>query len=700
MRNILVLFLFLFFVISAFGQVRMSAEIQQIINKMSTGKELTEAEEAKLEQWSESLENQNVKSVNKTSSVNKTTTKADLSLCPPKIPLDNQTELSREKYVQLAQSLMTTYGSKTGDLLKIKQILQQSSKKSDGSDLGAAFVMTGAGSASVYAIAWSAAQEPDDILTANNLGVALKDMGEHAKAIQVLKYADKLKPNIGLILCNLGWAYREAGDYANARIMFEKALKASPEMDSPNLGLGLIEKCENNNLQAAKYLRKTLKNKYSAVGFGALKQAEAAQSNNDQKPEPLTDKKDNAESVPIPDLPIYEQIGKTSAQLQPIGEYMSKLDFRTQQLISELNSTIELIKKQQAHAQKTPDNAILFSRDFSKEIMMYSDVTELLFGENSNYAKISKDRGELMHQDHEMFTDPFIINKFDELEKYNKQLDILFKEFDACGEENVDCQKRVSVKIATVQAQSNQVLDQICKKQKSAIEVIFSDSNKSFALMNGALKEAITDYFAFTDPILENIYAPSLNKLYNIQRELQVTSRLKVMAGYAAHVAELGRGYNELKCAEPQSETPDAIDEPALPTQNKKDCPLGKDGLKAAIGVLSFELSCNQVKLSGGEGVLWSVKRDFNKHETTIWGGVGVKKEFGNNLSGEATVGAEITFGQGDAVKDVAFTSSVKAGLGGLVENEISGRFSLEGGPSVETSANMITPGLSDIMGQ
>src|SRR5690606_5391446 len=99
-------------------------------------------------------------------------------------------------------------------------------------------------SASVYAIAWSATQTPDDVLTANNLGVALKDMGEYSKAIRVLQYADRLKPDIGLILCNLGWAYREAGDNTNATLMFEKALRTAPKMSSPYLGLGLIAQCE------------------------------------------------------------------------------------------------------------------------------------------------------------------------------------------------------------------------------------------------------------------------------------------------------------------------------------------------------------------------------------------------------------------------------------------------------------------------
>ncbi|HAC72703.1 MAG TPA: hypothetical protein DCF46_03750, partial [Porphyromonadaceae bacterium] len=68
------------------------------------------------------------------------------------------------------------------------------------------------------------------------------------------------------------------------------------------------------------------------------------------------------------------------------------------------------------------------------------------------------------------------------------------------------------------------------------------------------------------------------------------------------------------------------------------------------------------------------------------------------NLTAEATMGVEVTIGQGDAVKDVAFTSSVKAGVGGLAEGEINGRFALEGGPSVDASANFTPPGISDLL--
>jgi len=194
------------------------------------------------------------------------------------------------------------------------------------------------------------------------------------------------------------------------------------------------------------------------------------------------------------------------------------------------------------------------------------------------------------------------------------------------------------------------------------------------------------------------MYSPSFNEFYNIYRELLVLQHLKLLSGYGANIADLASGYSQLKCVEPEPpKPPDELKNPALPQKDKKECPLG-DGLSGGIGALSFELSCDHVKLSGGEGILWSVKRDFNKHETTIWGGVGVKGEYGKgNVSGEATVGMEVTFGEGDVIKDVAFTSSVKAGLGGLVEGEISGRLALEGGASIDSNAGFITPEIPDL---
>jgi len=146
-----------------------------------------------------------------------------------------------------------------------------------------------------------------------------------------------------------------------------------------------------------------------------------------------------------------------------------------------------------------------------------------------------------------------------------------------------------------------------------------------------------------------------------------------------------------LGCIEPEPPAPPdaAINEAGAAKKKPEPCPLG-DGIQAGVGAFSFELTCTFVKVSGGEGILASVKRDFVKHETTLWAGVGAKAEYGHgNLTAEATVGAEITIGQ-NTVKDVGFTSSVKAGVGGLMETEISGRIALDSGASIDMNTEFL----------
>lgn len=705
MKQLLLLLVALTFAFAVCAQIQIPDDISRILEKAKSGKELSEQENTRLEQWGASMEKQ-------FDALDKQTNKKDPQAadtksnepCPEKVDVSSLSALTREKYVELARSLMTAYGPKTGDLQKLDRILEQTAKPTDGADMGAAFVMTGAGSASVYAIAWSAARSPDDLLTANNLGVALKDMGEYAKAIQVLQYANELKPNIGLVLCNLGWAYREAGDNANATRMFEKALMAAPGMSSPYLGLGLIAQCEDNHAKAVQYLRKALRQKYSTVGFAAMAKAQEATSASQQQPStprPLADEKGDTGGLEIPDLPVYENKGMMAGQEQSLKLYLTQLDAREQQLLSRLLSASERIRNQQLHASKDPDNAMVFQRDFSKELMQFSDVTMLLFGENSNYGRAAQEGSKLLENNAKRMEQhlPTVAQDQEKHLQMLEQMQVLFEEGMKCGD-NEYCQKQVEAKIKKLQYEIDLLMFKMCRMQKGDMESSFSAACKNYALVSGALKEAISDLYAFTNLIIERMYAPSLNEYYNLYREMIALSHLKIAAGFAAGIPPLANQLNGMICVEPEPPQPPVPPaDPTLPAKEKKECPLGEKGIGGGIGVLSFELSCEHVKLSGGEGILWSVKRDFNKHETSIWGGVGVKGEYGRgNATVEANVGMEVTFGQGDAVKDVAFTSSVKAGVGGLAEAEISGRFALEGGPSVDASANFTPPGLGDLM--
>jgi tetratricopeptide (TPR) repeat protein len=694
MKYLLLLFLFLSFIIGAFAQ---PDNIKRIIAKQKAGEEITEEEEAAVEKWIDEMMKQQENKA-KTGDLKtgvKSTSKPD---CPTikATPL-KVTELTRESYVALAKSLMAVFGPKSGDLPGLKSMLESSKKPTDGADMGGMFMVAGAGSACIYVTAWSAAQKPDDLLTANNLGAALKDMGDFTKALQVLKYADRLKPNIGLVLCNIGWVYREAGDYLNAKLYFDKALKAAPEMTTPYLGLGLMAKCEGNFAKAEEYLRKALADNYSAVGFAAYKQAKAAQPPKQEgdQGKPLTTEKGDAGEVEVPEMPVFEEKEKTAQQKEQVAGYMARLDSRTQQLIDEYRAAVSVVRKQAERAAKDPGNAIVFRRDYAKELMQLEDIIDVLFGNNSIYGK-AVDAGSKRLEQNGQFIEkdlPALQQHMDKTLRLQEELIKLIEEMSACGDNDI-CKAKVQEKLDKNQYEAEQEAYQMCLLNKGEMDNSYSATCKTYKEEYTAFKEAVSDYYAFTNPILEKIYSPSYNELQNLYRQLLVLTHEKAVVGIGSGLPDLAEKYSELKCVEPKPPEPPQTppQDSKLPEKKEKDCPLGK-GINQGFGAISFELDCEHVKLSGGEGVLWSVSRDFTKHETKVGVGVGAQTEYGNgNLTGEAKIMVEVTVGQGDVIKNVELTSSVKAGLGGLVEGEVTGRISLEGGPSVEANAGMITP--------
>lgn len=693
------LLLFLLFLSISLVSLAQPDEIKRIMAKEKAGEDLTETEEATMEKWFDEMDKKMEQQANSKDKQGSAKTGAKNTECPPaaKVPF-KVVDLTRESYIAMAKGLMAVYGPKSGDLPGLKKLLETAEKPTDGADMGAMFRIAGAGSASIYAASWSATQKSDDILTANNLGVALKDMGEFTKAIQVLRYADKLKPNIALIIINMGWVYREIGYPILAKQMFEKALKVAPEMTSPYLGLGLIAKCEGNTVKAEEYLRKALAENYSAVGFAAYKQAKAAQppKTSGEQQKPLTPEKGDAGEVNVPEMPVYEQMERTASQEKHVQNYLNRIDSRMQRLLDEYNSALAVVKKQQERALKDPDNSMVFKRDFAMELMQFQDVTELLFGENSNYGNAITNGGKLLEQNSAYLEKdlPAMQQHMDKVLRLQDQLLKLYEDLTACGDNEI-CQNKVKAQMDQVQYEGEQETYQMCLLQKGEMNNTFSTTIKVYKTEYNAFKEAVSDYYAYTNPILEKIYSPSFNELQNLYREMLVLTHEKAVVGMGAGLPEMAKQYNELKCVEPKPPDPPeaAPDDSKLPKKKEKDCPLGKDGIKLGIGALSFELGCDHVKLSGGEGLLWSISRDFNKHETKIGVGVGVKGDYGKgNFTVEATVMVEVTVGQGDVFKDIELTSSVKAGLGGLVEGEISGRMSLEGGPTIESNAGFTAP--------
>lgn len=673
-------------------QAQVPPEISRIMKKMQSGATITQAEQKALEDYGQKMQN---KYGNGTKSYQ---TKKPASLPGKKVTATAEIPsslpvLNRESYIKLARSLMQSSGTKSGDLPKLNELLAKTEKTTEGADYGAIFMMEGAGSASIYTCAWSAVRNPVDILTANNLAVALKNAGDYSKALQILKYANTLKPGTGLILSNTGWIYYEAGKYEKAEIEFNNALKVAPEMTSPYLGLGLIARRKGNNIKAKEYLHKALSQRYSFAGIKAYQKAQESSSSGNQTDEkPLSGERENTGDDNVPEIPVYEQPQKMAPQEQVIRNYVSGISSRLDQVTEKMESLSELIKTQQERAMQNPDNSIVYNRDFSKETMMLDDIDLLLWGESGNFgqavrksSEFTKNAQKLMEQNNDAMS-PLIERNL----QLDKILNPIYEKMIACMG-NDACEKKLAREAQPFEAEKKQINFKLCKLGKHQMEILLAGGYKSLSTLQTQLKKTVPDYYAFTNPILEKIYAPALNEFYNLRREAKILAEEKALASQALGLAEDAMKYYEFQCIEPAPPAPsDAeIEDTGTPEKKPENCPLG-DGLKGGLGTFSFELTCTYVKVSGGEGILASAKRDFVKHETTIWAGVGAKAEYGHgNLTGEATVGVEVTIGQ-NALKDVGFTSSVKAGVGGLAETEVSGRIALDSGATIDMNTNLL----------
>lgn len=737
MKKALLILTALLVAVVCHGQVP-DAEMQKIFKKLEMQQPLTQAEQKKLTEWSEQMANtgrqifeeegeneedyedddytwdETEEEAGHSGSKDNPETRNAFppfgSECPkqlksiPEIP-----ELSQEQYLVRVRKLMKDYGDSLGTKLpELRQMLMNSVRPTEGADMAALFLISGSGSAAIYSAAWSAERAPQDILTANTLGVALKDMKEFISSLQVLKYADRIRPDIPVVIINMGWTCYEMGDAATAKELFNRALRLDPELTAPHLGLGLLAECTGDHFTAMKHLKIALAGNYSAAGFAAYRQAKAASdagSDNSQGDQPSApDEKSNTGGVELPDLSVSGEPEAMMHMKVPIERFMTGIDRRISRLTNELLSVSSTVSAQAARAHSNPDGAIVFNRDFANEIMMFDDMTLLLFGPDSNFGMAltegQNDCDRIMESvEDNAGTISQDLEKFNRLmDEKNRHMEICIEKMEACGD-NEACFKKAEADAKAAIDPINRELEQInyrlCKNTKRGLDMTIGCQSRYYTKANNAFRPAVYDYYAFTDPILERIYSPSYNEMLNLQREIRVLSLQKALAGSALSLADMSEGYKSMTCVEPQPERPPKeIEDPELPKKDEKKCPLG-DGIRAGFGGFSAELTCDHVTISGGEGLLGSVTRDFQTHQTKVWVGAGAKVEYGNgNLTGEATVGVEIVIGNNNTIDDMALTSSVKTGLGGLAEAEVSGRISVEGGPEISATAGMTMPSI------
>jgi tetratricopeptide (TPR) repeat protein len=628
-------------------------DIQAIENKLRSGQELTDAEKARMDEWGDSIEaNPSFGKAGAEKNPFASTPQAAKSSsqsstpCPPAhASLVTAAAPTRAEYVALVKSLTDTYGRKLGThRTEFDRIFAKPGATSTASQAGPVLFISGAAGASVYASAVAAVANPDDLQVASNLGVALDSIPDSKAATAVLLYAHKLAPQQAMPALNLAWVYFNSGHATEAKTQFQNAARLDADLSGISAGLGMLASCQGDTATAMSMFRKSLSKSYSGVVAAGYTQAQQAQQEQQQQsstePPPSFPPSGSADSSPLPELPATSDPQATLGSAPAFQQAMTYSNTQMQAAMQRVQDAQARVLAIGRRAQIDPDGTINLPRVFDKQLFEYRQIAMLTVGASQSGLKqtmqssigvIERTNQQTMKQI--LADQPNYIAISNQIR--DKEDDAIKKLREIFSGEAVSADNKPSV--PDIQQQNPEKEYKDCKLVKGMLDTDYAQHFKIWKQFSDTARASSRDLYAYSQPVIDQIWVPSLNELVQANRELAVLMLYKEDAGYAAALAGLAKGYNDLKCVEPQPpKPPKTVKDPTL-TKKEPDCPLNPP-IRLGFGAMKMELGCDHVKISGGEILRVEVERNFDRKDTAFWVGVGASASAstynigGNNL--------------------------------------------------------------------
>jgi len=684
-------------------------DVQAIMNKLSSGKIPTAAEQKRLQEWAASQAGGGTSGGQQpgTPKAPHPAQGAQVSLkgfCPAAIGAQLPvTAPTAAEYAALVKSLVSRYGAKLAQ--DTRASIDASFAQPGGSRLGASYGAflnaAGAINEAVYAAASAVQKNPADLLAGNNLGVNLSEAGDHQSSALVLLYVTRMRPNSPLAAVNLGWTYFNAGARAPAQREFQRALGLASDMSGPEAGMGLLAGCRGDSATAMRLLKSSLSKGYSGVAAVAYVQAEASQPQSDTSQGQQAQDQSGSEGTPpapaneselIPDLPLQpdaeRNLGEIDA-LKRVSDWAEQHGNELQQRFADAMGRVAALNRR----AKLDGDAIDLPIVFDRELFEFQQAMDLTFAARfRNVEPTVKSITQVMNTNGQV-TAAIVGPEMNHFIDLQQQLVALMQQQMACGDNDI-CKAQVQKQIDAKNAEMKDAEYQICIHSKQSIDVDYVQSYKYWKTSWDDFRPAAADLYAFTDPILQRVWVPSLNELLQTERESAVMSMYRPLSAAAAGLAANAKAYQDLDCVPPPPpSSAETANTPNLPQNKPPQCPLDPPR-HIGCGLLSMTLGCDNVSISGGEVLRFKVERNFKTHETTLWAGAGAsagaEADFLGPMSPKAEITAEagvgVKIGQGGAVTDVFVSSQLSAGAsfaGHSLDLSVSGTAGLESGPTL-----------------
>jgi tetratricopeptide (TPR) repeat protein len=701
-------------------------DVEAIYQKLRSGKDLTATELKRFEEYNQELSRkygggaQNSGSQSKQQNTGGKETAPTAAPGTLKLPCPSGRSAqavmapvapTRTEYIALINSLVDTYGRRLGTHKnELDRVLTASAAQSGSSGIAAALLMTGAASASVYTSAVWTQRHPDDLQAANNLGVALDAIPDSRTAARIFLYVRTQQPDAALAAVNLGWAYYNSGNSALAQKQFEEASRLGPDLPGPSAGLGMLASCRGDQTTALQEFRKSLSKGYSGLVAAGYRNAQQSQSQGETYDVPEQFPPSSDPSF-IPELPADPDPPATAASedtFQHASEFASQSASAAGQKLQDAANRIQALARR---AQLNPEGTLDLPRVFDKQLFEYYEVYRITL------AGVFQSAGQ---QDYVNARRPLAADMTAAVNSDYKKAWAAEAEFQKvdrdmvarCGPEysNRACEAPFRARMDELRRQHDEFMYHACTVEKSFSETDYSRYFKAWKQYSDLLRNSSRDFYAFTQPLINEVWAPALNDMLQAHREITVMSLYQGDAGMASSLAGMAKDLRNLKCVPPPPPKPRrTVKDPAV-NKTSSDCPL-RPPLKLGLVVVSMEIGCDKVRISGGEILRVNFERNFVKKETTYGIGLGASASLpkidlgGANGLGEdgkggwSPPGSAANFSAGGevmvsvrvndqgAVQDVGLTSTVSAtgkaaGIGGTVG--ITGSVTMENGANLD----------------
>jgi|GEM_PF-2471433 hypothetical protein len=492
---------------------------------------------------------------------------------------------------------------------------------------------------------------PRDTLIVNNFGAMLRLSDSVEISLPVLLYAGKLYPGAPVILTNLGNTLFELYDDRSAEVLYKRALQINPDYTLANQGLVSV-------YLKRKDLEKAVAQLFSAargVYCPSMKEVQDNIKHRDKyrlpdmpeepgnEPTPEQSRSQSPDRLLLPDFADWSEIGAILAD-QSIDKIRKKLakiareDVRLKNALEVSNMSKE--EREKWYEVEMQPGRILYKKgDFAVGLM----------------EKYFEDRLNKTYRTY--FVTDSIYNA-----NYEKALEQILAN-----------SKKMEQEIGSDPIKWRAWVTEQCKAATNLTAKYFADWRGIARTRHQEYNDLLSTYWVYCEQYLNTTYNTDDFDELNSRRKIFVAGKLsemyneysmRKMAFGLINISAFASGSGD--CPEmPPPPPPSAEEEDVeIPDKDRPDCPFKNKPGKVGLGVCSITLDCESAGLECGQGIIGGAKWNYKKKELTLFGGVGVRGDFGvpgANVSAGAKAGFEVSFNKNNQITDIGFKAEAGA---------------------------------------